>query len=387
MLSSPEALRVGAEAMFVRVFSIMRKEFLHIVRDPRTLAVMFLIPIVQLLLLGYAATTDVKHLPTAILDQDRTLRSRQLVEAYRASGYFDISEVVGSEADMALAVDSGRVQAGLTIPAGYERALARGEKVKVGFIIDGSDPSVASTALSAAQGVGQAQSLEVLQATFGGRLEAAPGIEVHPRVWYNPSMESANFMIPGLIGMILQMLTMLLTAMAIVREREQGTIEQLIVTPIRPLELIIGKVGPYVVIAFWDLLEILAIGVWWFGVPIHGSVSLLLGLASTFLLTSLGLGILISTVSKTQQEAMMLTFFLMLPSIFLSGYFFPIAAMPQILQYVSRIIPLTYILVIVRAIILKGVGFEVLAGDVAALGVFGVVVLALAAARFRKRLE
>jgi ABC-2 type transport system permease protein len=387
MLSSPEALRVGAEAMFVRVFSIMRKEFLHIVRDPRTLAVMFLIPIVQLLLLGYAATTDVKHLPTAILDQDRTLRSRQLVEAYRASGYFDISEVVGSEADMALAVDSGRVQAGLTIPAGYERALARGEKVKVGFIIDGSDPSVASTALSAAQGVGQAQSLEVLQAKLGGRLEAAPGIEVHPRVWYNPSMESANFMIPGLIGMILQMLTMLLTAMAIVREREQGTIEQLIVTPIRPLELIIGKVGPYVVIAFWDLLEILAIGVWWFGVPIHGSVSLLLGLASTFLLTSLGLGILISTVSKTQQEAMMLTFFLMLPSIFLSGYFFPIAAMPQILQYVSRIIPLTYILVIVRAIILKGVGFEVLAGDVAALGVFGVVVLALAAARFRKRLE
>ena len=387
MLSSSEALRVGAEAMFVRVFSIMRKEFLHIVRDPRTLAVMFLIPIVQLLLLGYAATTDVKHLPTAILDQDRTLRSRQLVEAYRASGYFDISEVVGSEADMALAVDSGRVQAGLTIPAGYERALARGEKVKVGFIIDGSDPSVASTALSAAQGVGQAQSLEVLQAKLGGRLEAAPGIEVHPRVWYNPSMESANFMIPGLIGMILQMLTMLLTAMAIVREREQGTIEQLIVTPIRPLELIIGKVGPYVVIAFWDLLEILAIGVWWFGVPIHGSVSLLLGLASTFLLTSLGLGILISTVSKTQQEAMMLTFFLMLPSIFLSGYFFPIAAMPQILQYVSRIIPLTYILVIVRAIILKGVGFEVLAGDVAALGVFGVVVLALAAARFRKRLE
>ncbi len=373
--------------MFVRVLSITRKEFLHIIRDPRTLAVMFLIPVVQLLLLGYAATTDVKHLPTAILDQDRTRRSRELVEAYRASGYFDIIAVVGSEAEMALAVDSGRVQAGLAIPAGYEGALARSEKVKVGFIIDGSDPSVASTALSAAQGVGQAQSLEVLQATFGGRLEAAPGIEVHPRVWYNPSMESANFMIPGLIGMILQMLTMLLTAMAIVREREQGTIEQLIVTPIRPLELIIGKVAPYVVIAFCNLLEILAIGVWWFGVPIHGSVSLLLGLTSVFLLTSLGLGILISTVSKTQQEAMMLTFFVMLPSIFLSGYFFPIAAMPQLLQYVSRIIPLTYVLIIVRAIILKGVGFEVLAGDVAALSVFGTVVLVLAAARFRKRLE
>jgi ABC-2 type transport system permease protein len=373
--------------MLYRILSITRKEFLHIVRDARTLAVMFLIPVVQLLLLGYAATTDVKHLPTAVLDQDRTARSRELVEAYRVSGYFDIIEAVSSEDEMARAVDGGHVQAGLIIPAGYERALARGERVKVGFVIDGSDPAVASTALSAAQGVGQAQSLEVLQSALGGRLEAAPGIEVHPRVWYNPSMESANFMIPGLIGMILQMLTMLLTAMAIVREREQGTIEQLIVTPIRPLELVLGKVAPYVLIAFWDLLEILAIGVWWFGVPVHGSVPLLLELTSVFLLTSLGLGILISTVSRTQQEAMMLTFFLMLPSIFVSGYFFPIAAMPKLLQAVSKLVPLTYVLTIVRAIILKGVGFEVLAGDVAALAVFGVVVLVVAALRFRKRLE
>jgi ABC-2 type transport system permease protein len=373
--------------VFYRILSITRKEFLHIVRDPRTLAVMFLIPVVQLLLLGYAATTDVKHLPMAVLDQDRTARSRELVEAYRVSGYFDIVSTVGSEAEMVQAVDSGRAQAGLTIPAGFERALARGEKVKVGIVIDGSDPAVASTALSAALSVGQAQSLEVLQSTLGGRLEAAPGIEVQPRVWYNPSLESANFMIPGLIGMILQMLTMLLTAMAIVREREQGTIEQLIVTPIRPLELIVGKVAPYVVIAFWDLLEILAIGVWWFNVPIHGSVPLLLELTSVFLLTSLGLGILVSTVSKTQQEAMMLTFFVMLPSIFLSGYFFPIAAMPQVLQVASRLIPLTYVLIIVRAIILKGVGIEMLAGDVLGLGVFGGVVLILAALRFRKRLE
>ena len=169
-------------------------------------------------------------------------------------------------------------------------SLARGEKVKVGFVIDGSDPSVASTALSAAQAVGQAHSIEVLQQALPGRLEAAPGIDVHPRVWYNPNMESTNFMIPGLIGMILQMLTMMLTAMAIVREREQGTIEQLIVTPIRPLELIVGKVAPYVVISFWDLLEILFIGVWWFEVPIHGSVPLLLGLSSLFLADVAGFG-------------------------------------------------------------------------------------------------
>lgn len=373
--------------MIIRVASIMRKEFLHIIRDPRTLAVMFLIPVVQLLLLGYAATTDVKHLRTAVWDQDQSARSRALVEAYRASGYFDIIYRAGSEEDLVYAMDSGIVRAGLVIPAGYERALARRDKATVGFVVDGSDPSVATTALSAAQGVGQSQSVEVLQKALGGRLENAPGIEVHPRVWYNPSMESANFMIPGLIGVILSMLTMLLTAMSIVREREQGTIEQLIVTPIRPLELIVGKVAPYVLIAFWDLLEILFIGVWWFGVPVHGSVPLLLGLACVFLATSLGLGILISTVSKTQQEAMLLTFLILLPSIFLSGYFFPIDAMPPFLQYVSKVVPLTYILIIVRAIVLKGVGFNVLAGEVMALAIFGAAVMGLAAARFRKRLE
>ncbi len=373
--------------MLYRILSITRKEFLHIVRDRRTLVVMFLIPVVQLLLLGYAATTDVKHLSTAVLDQDRTVASRALAEAYRASGYFDLSLAVSSPDALARAMDSGQVRAGLIIPAGYERVLARGEKVRVGFVIDGSDPAVASTALSAAQGVGQAQSVEVLEQTLGGRLEAAPGIEVHPRVWYNPSMESANFMIPGLIGVILMVLTMLFTAMAIVREREQGTIEQLIVTPIRPLELIVGKVLPYVLIAFWDLLEILAIGVLWFGVPIHGSIGLLLQLSLVFVLTSLGLGILISTVSKTQQEAMMLTWFFLLPSIFLSGYFFPIEAMPPLLQAISRLVPLTYVLIIVRAIVLKGVGLEALVGDVLALAVFGSAVLGLAAVRFRKRLE
>lgn len=373
--------------MIIRILSVTRKEFLHIVRDRRTLAVMFLIPVIQLLLMGYAATTDVKHLKTAVWDQDRTAGSRELMEAYRASGYFDITEYVDTEEQLSRAVDKGDVRAGIIIPAGYERALAKGEKVKVAVVIDGSDPSVASAALSAAQGVGQAESGKVLKRTLGDQLELAPGIEVHPRVWYNPSMESSNFMVPGLIGTILMMLTMLFTAMAIVREREQGTMEQLIVTPIRPLELIVGKVLPFVLIAFLNLLEILFVGVWWFGVPIHGSVVLLLELSSVFLLSSLGLGILISTVSKTQQEAMMLTFFILLPSIFLSGYFFPIDAMPPFLQFVSKLVPLTYVLVIVRSIILKGVGFEVLAGEVAALAVFGTAVLALSAVRFRKRLE
>ena len=373
--------------MLGRLVSIMRKECLHIVRDPRTLAVMFLIPVVQLLLLGYAATTDVKHLATAVWDQDRSAASRALVEAYRASGYFDITMTVEREAELERAVDEGWVRAGVIVPRGYQRALARGEVVRVGFVVDGSDPSVANAALAAAQGVGQAQSVAVVRQALGGRVASLPGIDVHPRVWYNPSMESANFMVPGLIGVILSMLTMLMTAMSIVREREQGTIEQLIVTPIRPLELIVGKVSPYVVIAFWDLLEILFIGVWWFGVPVRGSVPLLLALAGVFLATSLGLGILISTVSKTQQEAMLLTFFILLPSIFLSGYFFPIDAMPPFLQHVSKVVPLTYVLIIVRSIVLKGVGFEVLQGDVTALAMFGAATLGVAAMRFRKRLE
>jgi ABC-2 type transport system permease protein len=373
--------------MFVRILSITRKEILHIRRDRRTLAVMFLIPVIQLLLMGYAATTDVKHLKTAVWDQDRSAGSRSLLEAFRASGYFDLTHYVGDEQEMARLVDNGDVRAGIIVPAGYERSLAKGQKVRVAFVIDGSDPSVANTALAAAQGVGQTESVEILMRTFGNRFESAPGIEVHSRVWYNPSMESSNFMVPGLIGTILMMLTMMFTAMAIVREREQGTIEQLIVTPIRPLELIVGKVLPFVFIAFMNLLEILFIGVWWFGVPIHGSVVLLLELSAVFLLSSLGLGILISTVSKTQQESMMLTFFILLPSIFLSGYFFPIDAMPPFLQMVSKVVPLTYVLVIVRSIILKGVGFQALAGEVAALAVFGAVVMLLAATRFRKRLE
>lgn len=372
--------------MMLRLLAVARKELIHIFRDPRTLAVMFLTPVIQILLLGYAATTDVKHLATAVLDEDRTPGSRALIEAYRASGYFDISRYVQGKAELAEAVDSGAVRAGLLIPVGYQDSLARGQRVKVGFVIDGSDPNVATTALAASQSVGQAQAVDIVTQALGSRLASVPGIEVHPRVWYNPAMDSTNFMIPGLMGVILQMLTMLFTAIAIVREREQGTIEQLIVTPIRPLELILGKVMPYIVIAFIDLLEILVIGVLWFKVPIHGSVPLLLGLSCVFLFTSLGLGLLISTISKTQQEAMMMTFFIMLPSIFLSGYFFPVEAMPPLLQHLSKAIPLTYILVILRAIVLKGVGFEILAGEVAALAVFGLAVLALAAGRFKKRL-
>lgn len=375
--------------MLRRIGSVIRKEFLHILRDPRTLVITFLIPVVQLILLGYAAVTEVDHLPTAYLDRDRTSASRALLRAFEASGYFDFLYQVQDEEEMAYLIHAGKVRAGLSIPAGYGEAVLSGRLAQVGFAIDGSDPTVATSALSAAQALGQALSVELSALNLARRGTAVPpiGVEVRTRVWYNPDLKNANFMIPGLIAIVLQVLTTMLTALAIVREREQGTLELLIVTPVRPAELVVGKLVPYVAIAFADLLEVLAIGTFWFKVPIHGSVGLLLALAAISLMTSLGLGLLVSTLAGTQREAMLLVWFTVLPSIFLSGFLFPIAAMPPVLQALSYAIPLTYLLVIVRGIILKGVGLTFLWSQALALVVFGLVLLTVASLRFRKRLE
>jgi ABC-2 type transport system permease protein len=370
-----------------RLFFVIYKEFIHVVRDPRTLAVMFLMPIMQLILLGYAMTTDVDHLPSIVLDQDLTSQSRALIEAYQASSYFDITRYASSEEELRRLIDKGTYRAGLIIPSGYSNDLGGRQNAQVSFVIDGSDPTVARTAFAASQTVAQAHSLELAGQRIGLSLETLPGVDVRTRVWYNPEMKSINFMIPGLLGLILQFMTTLFTAMAIVREREHGTIEQLMVTPITPPELILGKVIPYVAIAFFDLAEVLIIGVLWFGVPIRGSVTLLLGISTLFLLTTLGLGILISTIARTQQEAMYLSFFTLLPSIFLSGFLFPLEAMPTALQVVSYVIPLRYMLTVTTGIILKGVGLRILAAEVIAITVFGVVIFSVASRRFRKRLE
>lgn len=372
--------------MILRTLTIARKELLHIVRDRRTLAVIFLIPVIQLFLLGYAATTDVEHLRTAVLDADRSAQSRELIDTYRASGYFDIVVYVDSERELARLIDRGVVRAALIIPAGYGAHVQAGRPADVAFVIDGSDPNVANTVLAASQQVGQAEGMALAERRLGISIEEIIALRIHPRVWYNPDMKSANFMIPGLVAMILFTITILLTAMAIVREREWGTIEQLMVTPIRPLELVVGKVAPFVLLAFFNVLEVLAISVFWFHVPIHGSVLLLLALAGLFLMTSLGLGIFFSSVANTQQEAMLLVFLTLLPSIFLAGFFFPLEALPRFLQVVSYLIPLRYMLIIVRGIIVKGVGLEALLEQVVALVIFGVVIMVVAATRFRKRL-
>jgi len=373
--------------MISRLLALVRKEFLHILRDRRTLGVMFMLPIIELVFLGYAATNDIEHLSTAVLDGSKSAASRTLIEAYRASTYFDITFYVESERELAYLMDRGQVHAGMIIPADYDKEVATGGQAQVAFVIDGSDPSVANTVLAASQSVGQAQSVRIVEQTTGIDLDSLPGVQVRPRVWYNPELKSANFFIPGIIGIVLFFLTALFTSMSIVREREQGTIEQLIVTPIKPLELIVAKITPYVFISFFDVLEVLAIGVFWFGVPIRGNLGLLLGLSALFLLTSLGIGIFISSVANTQQEAMLLSFLTMFPSIFLGGFLFPIEAMPGWLQVITYLIPLRYMLTIIRGIVLKGVGLQILHQQVLALLVFGVLIMLLAASRFHKKLD
>lgn len=376
--------------MFTRIASIIRKEFIQIRRDPRTLAISFAMPIMQLFLLGFAVTNDVRNVPLAVFDQCRCVYSRQLLDAYRAADYFILAFDVDSQEELARVIDSGRAQVGLVIPPDYGDRMSAERSAQVAFVIDGSDPTVASTALSAATLLGQSQSTRLqverlARAGMGATLSQA--VDVRTQVWYNPDMVSSYFMIPALIGMILQTMTTVLTSTAIVRERERGTIEQLIVTPVRPWELIVGKMVPYVLIAFIDALEVLVAGIFLFEIPMRGSIPLLLALCALYVMTTLSIGLLVSTVTHTQQEALMLSFFTILPMIFLSGFLFPIAAMPQGLQWISAVIPLKYFLVIVRSIVLKGVGFGLLLQEVVALVIFGVLLMAFAASRFRKRLD
>jgi len=377
--------------MFKRLISLISKEFIQIVRDPRTLGITFMMPVVMLFLLGYAATNDVRNIALVVSDQDQSPASRHLIEAYQQADYFTLAYLASSETDIKNLIDNGSARAGMIIPPGYGRTLDEGGSAQVAFIIDGSDPTVASTALAAAVLIGQTQSTQLMASRLekkglGGLLQQLP-IDVRTQVWYNPGLVSAYYMIPALIGMILQFLTTMLTSTSIVRERERGTIEQLIVTPLRSWELVIGKLTPYVLISFMDTLEILAVGVLLFRVPINGNLVLLLVLSGLFLVTTLGIGLLISTIANTQQEAMLTTMFTILPSIFLSGFFFPLAAMPVWLRVVSYAIPLRYFLIIARGIVLKGVGAPALWSEILMLTLFAVVVMSAAAVRFRKSLD
>jgi ABC-2 type transport system permease protein len=372
-----------------RLLSIIRKEFIQIFRDPRTLALILVMPVIQLFLLGYAATTNVKNVPIAVWDQSRSPESRSLLDAFRAADYFTISFEVYSQEEIQTLIEQGDVRGALVIPPDYARTLLEGN-AQVSMILDGSDATVGSTALSTARLIGQSHSIKVLteQAARQGRAAAVqPPLDVRTQVWYNPDLRSAYFMIPGVIGMVLYAIMAMLTATAVVRERERGTIEQLIVTPIRSWELIVGKVMPYVILGFFDLAEVLLIGYFWFEVPIRSNLFLVVGTAGLLLLSSLGIGLFASTIANTQQEALLTVFVTILPGVFISGFLFPLEAMPKFLQIVSYAIPLRYYLVIVRSLLLKGVGFAALQNEIISLALFGVIIMGAAALRFRKRLD
>ena len=371
-----------------RVRTLIRKEFIELLRSPQLLRVVIIAPIVQLTLLGYAATTDVTNVPIAIVDQDRSPASRRLIERFAGSRYF---EVVADEVDPRAVephLAGGRAWLAMVIPAEFGDTLsrpasafagARGPVVQV--MADGTDANSSGVALGYVQAVVGEFNADLNQRRGAG----PPALEGRVRVWYNPDLESRNFMVPGVLALLLLLVTANLTSMAIVRERELGTLDQLNVTPLARWELILGKLLPYGVIGVIDVVLVVAVALFWFEVPLRGSVWLLLGASLVYLLCTLGLGLFVSTISSTQQQAMMTTvFFFLVPMIFLSGFIFPIENMPGPIQWLTTVIPLRYFLVIVRGIFLKGLDFGVLWPQFAALGAWGVAVLALAAMRSSK---
>ena len=369
-----------------RIRTLIWKEFLELRQNPRLLGLIIVAPVIQLTMLGYAATTDVHNVPIVIVDGDRSMRSRQLIEKFSASPYFDIVDeaIVPSQADEDL--ESGRAWLAIVVPPGFERALdGQGDPAvrQIQILADGTDSNSSGVALAYASAL-----VNEFNAALIMEQGDRPGsIDARVRVWFNPQLESKDFMVPGVIALLLLVITANLTSMAIVRERELGTLEQLNVTPLGRWELIIGKLLPYALVGFVDVLLVTAVAVHWFEVPFRGSLGTLLLSSVAYLLCTLGLGLFVSTVSSTQQQAMMTaTFFFLIPMIYLSGFIFPIENMPPVIQWVTTVIPLRYFLVILRGIFLKGVGLDVLWPQLVALTVWGTSMLTLAALRSSKRL-
>lgn len=372
--------------MFQRIFSISLKEIIELLRDKRSFIIILFVPLLQLFIFGYALSTDVKDVPLVVWDASKSPESRALVQSFDETEFFKIRGYADDYAQVQRAIDSGDAKVALIIPSDYATKYLRGEQVEVQVFIDGAETTTAIQALANSALIAQAKAVALASARSGGLAGMVLPIELQARVWYNPAMQAAVFNIPGLIGVIAQVLTSMLTAFSVVRERETGTIEQLNVTPLRRGELIVGKLIPYVVIAYLQITMVLAAAVTVFGIVIQGSLWLLLALTSVFLLFSLGLGLLFSTLSRTQFQAQQFSFAFTLPSILLSGFMFPIPSMPLLAQWISAVIPLTYYLNIVRGIIVKGIGFAYLWQDVLILLVFGVLTLVFAASRLRKTL-
>ncbi|MBI5444804.1 MAG: ABC transporter permease [Deltaproteobacteria bacterium] len=379
--------------MLERINHMLIKEFIQIFRDPRMKGVIFLMPLVQVLVFGYAVTTDVKHVATAVLDRDNSLESRELLARFARSGYFDLVAFPADDREARALLDRGKVQTLLRLDHGFGAAVRAGKATQPGYVqlvADGTDSNTAGIVVAYGARIVGNYAETALRARLTrtlGKTPALPGVVLASRAWFNENLESRNFYVPGVIAILVMLITLMLTSMAVVREKEIGTMEQIMVSPIRPIEFILGKTVPFALIGFADVILVTVVGVFWFGVPIRGSLPLLFLATGFYLMTTLGIGLLISTVSQTQQQAMMGTFFFYFPAVLLSGFMFPIANMPPVIQWFTVLNPLRYFLVVIRGVFLKGLGPGVLWPQLAALLAMGICMLAFASSRFQKTLS
>lgn len=373
--------------MFERLLTMLRKEFTQILRDPRMRFIIFAIPVVQIILFGYAVNTDVKNIATAVWDGDNSDLSRDLLARLEQSGYFTITTRLASPADIAPLLDQGRIKAALQISPGFSARVRAGRTEPLSLAIDGTDPNTARIVLSHAAKIIERFSEELLadQAARSSGLTLPVGrVELASRAWFNANLESRNYYVPGVTALMVLITSMMLSSMAVVKEKEIGTMEQIIVTPIRRWEFIIGKTVPFALIGYIHLTIVSLMAVGWFQVPLRGSLLLLYGATTLYLMSTLGFGLSISTVSRTQQQAMMSSFMFTFPAMLLSGFAFPIENMPPAIQYVTYLNPLRYYLVILRGIYLKGVGIPILWPQLGALFLLGSTILTVAVLRFKK---
>ncbi len=373
-----------------RLLTITKKEFIHIKRDRASLIMALVAPVIMLLIFGYAVNTDVNHVDLVVCDESRTPESRELIEKFNNSYYFKTYEMVESSDKVEEYIDKGKVKVGLVIPTDYAREIKRNRTAEIQILVDGSDPTIARTAMSYSVILANNHTIKLKELQAKKALLAAgtaPAVSAKPLVMYNPTLESSKFNVPGVVGLILQNITIILTAFAMVRERERGTIEQLIMTPVTSLELIVGKLIPYVIIGFYDFIIILVLSYIMFGVAIKGSLLLLILLGSIFLIGALAMGMLISTVAKSQLQAMQAAMLFILPSVLLSGFMFPREAMPKLIYAISCTFPITYFLEILRGVIVKGVGLNYLAGVTTILVLQIAVIIVVTMKKFKKTLD
>jgi ABC-2 type transport system permease protein len=379
--------------MWNRIREIIRKEFLQTLKDPRARGLLFGPPLLQLILFGYAVNLDVENARTAWMDMDRTSESRSFLAELQGSHYFQIAATPSSEDEVRNLMDLGRVQAVFRILPGFARDIRRGETATIQILIDGTNSNTASIVSSYANQVVAAYGSKLQRGRQNSRFAGSPTPSIIPvltaqsRVWFNPDLRSRVYFIPGVIVNIIALVTIMLTAMSIVREKEIGTMEQLMVTPVKPAELVVGKLLPFAIVGIIEVALVVVAALLVFRMPIRGSILILFGCSLLFLLSTLGVGLFISTISRTQQQAMMSSFFFFMPAMLLSGFAFPIRNMPAIVQYLTYLNPLRYFMQIVRDLFLKGVGIEFLWRNMAALLIFGAAILLLSALRFQKKLD